>query len=65
MHFSQCHVSFKTAYQSKPFEMKNRIVQLQHRYPVLEYFFGVLSFFLSSLVVVVVLVLLFGWITGG
>jgi hypothetical protein len=44
--------------------MKNRIVQLTHRYPALEYFFNLMSIFLISLVVVVLLVLLFGLLSG-
>lgn len=44
--------------------MKNRIVQLTHRYPALEYFFNIVSMFLVSLVVVVILVLVFGLLSG-
>ena len=44
--------------------MKNRIVQLTHRYPALEYFFNLMSIFLISLLVVVLLVLVFGLLSG-
>ena len=44
--------------------MKNRIVQLTHRYPALEYLFNIAFFFFSSLLLVILLVLLFGLLTG-
>jgi hypothetical protein len=44
--------------------MKNRIVQLTHRYPVLEYVYNIAFFFIASLLLVVLLVVFFGLITG-
>lgn len=44
--------------------MKNRIVQLTHRFPMLEYVFNIVSFFLSSLLLVILLILFFGLIAG-
>jgi hypothetical protein len=50
--------------KSKPFEMKNRIVQLTHRYPALEYVYNIAFFFITSLLLVVLLVVIFGVIAG-
>jgi len=44
--------------------MKNRIVQLTHRFPVLEYVFSIVSFFMISLLLVVLLILVIGLLSG-
>jgi hypothetical protein len=44
--------------------MKNRIVQLTHRYPVLEYFLNVVLYFVTSLLFVLLLVVLLGLVAG-
>jgi hypothetical protein len=44
--------------------MKNRIVQLTHRFPVLEYAFNIVLFFALSLLFVLVLVFLVGLLSG-
>ncbi len=44
--------------------MKNKIVQLTHRYPALEYLFNIASFFAASLLLVLFLVFIFGLLAG-
>jgi hypothetical protein len=44
--------------------MKNRIVQLTHRYPALEYVYNIAFFFITSLLLVILLVVIFGLIAG-
>lgn len=44
--------------------MKNRIVQLTHRYPVLEYVFNIVFFFVTSLFLVIALIVFFGLLSG-
>jgi hypothetical protein len=57
-------VLFLVRQKSKPFEMKNRIVQLTHRYPALEYVYNIAFFFITSLLLVILLVVIFGLIAG-
>lgn len=44
--------------------MKNRFVQLTHRYPVLEYVFTFVTYFFYSLLLVVLLILILGLVSG-
>jgi hypothetical protein len=44
--------------------MKNRIVQLTHRFPILEYVFSIAYFFIISLLLVIFLIVVFGLLYG-
>ena len=57
-------IYFYTPSKSKPFEMKNRFVQLTHRYPALEYFFSFVSFFMISFLLVLLLIVVIGLLSG-
>jgi len=44
--------------------MKNRIVQLTHRFPALEYVFNIVLFFAVSLLLVLALIFFAGLLSG-